>query len=84
MRVAQHVPTEVAFLVHYGMASAVLMAAAATARAQRITADAVLFAQRPVHMLDHLAQIAKTGLQRGNLAGDSGPSFFQSGKSVFV
>jgi hypothetical protein len=48
VRVAQNVPAEVAFLVHHGMASGVLMTAAATARAQGITADAVLFAQRQI------------------------------------
>ncbi|MFZ3177265.1 MAG: glycosyltransferase family 2 protein [Methylovirgula sp.] len=44
-RVPQNLPAEIAFLVHYGIASGVLMAAAAAARTQGVTADAVLLAE---------------------------------------
>jgi len=44
-RVAQNLPAEIGFLVHYGIASGILVAAAAKARAQGATADAVLPAE---------------------------------------
>lgn len=47
-RVPQNLPGEIAFLIHYGVAPGVLLAAAATARAQGVTADAVLLAEGSV------------------------------------
>lgn len=44
-RIPQSLPTEIAFLIHYGIGSGVLMAAVARARAQGVTADAVLLAE---------------------------------------
>ena len=44
-RLAQNLPAEIGFLLHYGIASGILVAAAATARAQGVTADAVLLAE---------------------------------------
>jgi cellulose synthase/poly-beta-1,6-N-acetylglucosamine synthase-like glycosyltransferase len=58
-RVPHNLPAEIGFLVHYGIASGILVAAAAKARAQGVTADAVLLAEGKISEYHFYGSLAR-------------------------
>ena len=86
-RVTRNLPTEIGFLVHYGIAPGVLMAAAATARARGATAEAILFAEGKVseyHFYRSLARYLRLAFVEGGVTLGSAARGHQSFKAGLV
>lgn len=86
-RVTRNLPTEIGFLVHYGIAPSILMAAAATARAHGVTADAILLAEGKVseyHFYRSLARYLRLAFVEGRVTLGSAASGHQSFKAGLV
>jgi cellulose synthase/poly-beta-1,6-N-acetylglucosamine synthase-like glycosyltransferase len=80
-RFTRSLPTEIGFLVHYGIAPGILMAAAATARARGETADAVLLAEGKVseyHFYRSLARYLRLTFVEGHVTLGAAARFRQS------
>jgi glycosyltransferase XagB len=80
-RVPQNLPLEIGFLAHYGMAYGTLVAAAAKARAQGVTAEAVLLAEGEIsehHFYSLLARYLRLDFVEGRVTLASAAHYPQS------
>ncbi len=83
-RVPQNLPAEIAFLAHYGIAPGILVAAAAKARAQGVSADAVLLAEGQIseyHFYRSLARHLRLDFVEGLVTLGSATHYPQSIKA---